>query len=130
MVLPTTNPPQRADGCTSRCADGGLGKLLLAGIGIGGAGGGQQGNGAQRDKRSFHGSSPFSPREIEPACGGNKVKKGLFCGLRRFRCKETTGLTLPQTGVEAAFLEQAAVAAFLDDAAPVHDHQAVHGGDG
>src|SRR6478672_3922674 len=44
--------------------------------------------------------------------------------------EEAAALVRPQLGVEPTLREQAAVRAFLDDAALVHHHQPVHRGDG
>ena len=59
------------------------------------------------------------------------LTKGYLLGSDGcFVHKETAGLAFPEIGIEAIALEQLLVGAFLDDAAAVHDDQAVHGGDG
>src|SRR6185295_9635628 len=52
---------------------------------------------------------------------------GLLGGLPG---QEATGLARPKRRVEATPLQQFGVPARLDDAALIHHHQAIHGGDG
>src|SRR5687767_9906348 len=50
-----------------------------------------------------------------------------------FRClagEEAAGLARPKLGIEAAPLQELVMGALLDNAALVHDDEAVHGGDG
>ncbi len=55
------------------------------------------------------------------------VNEGLFRSFRRLGREEAAGLALPQGGIESSLAQQLPVRAFLDDAALVHDDQAVHG---
>ncbi len=112
------------------CADGGVGNLLLAGIGIGRAGGEQEGCGGQGDDGVFHGVPGNGWACIRAVVAGLWLMKGLLGSQRGFVHQEAAGLAFPEIGIEAVALEQLLVGAFLHDAALVHDDQAVHGGNG
>ena len=58
------------------------------------------------------------------------VNERLLGGESCLVNQEAAGLAFPEVGVEAVALEQLLVGSFFHNAAPVHDDQAVHGGDG